>query len=381
MSSNPEHILSDFDFAKMTSLNPEPDIDTFPLTTDHYKSYLAMKHEDMYPPDDFFALQPPPTHFGKVVKALAPLVSFSGRRLAGALIGAPLETALILQSLRRERRDERMITYKQSLSMNQAYENEEEPDVWTGRYNHVGYLTEEQPEGLMDIMKQLIRRHGLFKGLFRAFHWRWLSNVTYEMSRALFTYMLASRNFHYLEGLASYETCAEILARFLTSPLERAVTLATISSGTWSFKPPSLIAILQAITVPLLSSQSSNLISRLSLKPSLLIGIEYLAAGIPLLVTIPLYNLRLRMEASEASSSPFLDLPRYDGLLDCLTQTLFEEGPAALYAGWRVHLTGAMGRLLSIQLRRLVLEMQGRSALGMDDEDDFEVDLMTQEVQ
>lgn len=226
---------------------------------------------------------------------------------------------------------------------------------------------------LLEILRLFIDQQG-FSSLLRPLGWRWSAIVADELvSSATFLSLYSTRASKYSEIIAA------CLGRMAAIPLERMVVVKTVSlDKTISLWPHSWCAsFLYAIIQPLFDHFTPFLFQSLTfrfsnkyLTQTSFVFMDHLVNSLPLIATIPIYNLRLRLEASSVKA-PNVPIKRYGSFLDCLSRVIREEGISTLYSGWRWHLGITMTKVLTRHLATAIDEMHRSESDGLNYDEDF----------
>lgn len=365
------------------TLEGSPDFSSIPLQHHHYQHYLQTNFDDINLPDSYFDFNPPKSHFGRAWEALKPGAIWAGGRLVSCALGMPWEIGLIVKAVvPRDGDSDLEFSGNNNAPPKNPFVAE---NVWdtppTSPFlarDMLGYLAPKpinvnSNDQLPEILRLLINQQG-FNSLLRPLGWRWSATVADELlSSATLLSLYNTRSSRYSDILAA------CMGRIITVPLERMVIVKTISSDrTISLWPHSWTAsLLYAIVQPLLDHFTPLLFQRLSfnfsnkyLMQTSIVFMDHLMNSLPLIATIPVYNLRLRLEASSVKA-PIVPIKRYRSLIDCFSRIIREEGISALYSGWRWHLGVMMSKVLTRHLAIVLDEIHRSGTDGPEYDEDF----------
>ena len=377
------------DCPPIPALEGSPDFSSTPLQHHHYQHYLQTNFDDIHLPDSYFDFNPPKSHFGRVWEAFKPGGIWAGRRLVSCALGMPWEIGLIVKAVVPRDGDSDLDFPNGGIQRGRGNNPPKNPfvaeNVWdtppTSPFlarDALGYLAPKpininSNDQLPEILRLLVDQQGL-NSLLKPLGWRWGAVVADELvNNIAFLSIYGTRLSKYSEILAA------CLGRVSAIPLERMVIAKTVSlDQNISLWPHSWTAsLLHAITQPLFDHFTPILFQSLYfnfsnkyLMQTSLVFMDHLINSLPLIVTIPVYNLRLRLEASSVKA-PIVAIKRYGSLLDCFSRVLKEEGISALYSGWRWHLGVTVSKVLTRHLAIALDEMHQRSSHGVQYDDDF----------
>jgi transmembrane carrier protein len=376
--------FDDHDCSLIPVLEGSPNFSSIPLQHHHYQHYLQTNFDDIHLPDSYFDFNPPKSHFGKVLEVMKPGCMWAGRRLVGCAVGMPWEISLIVKAIVPKDGEsdlalkrERATTTKNPFLTENVWDT---PPTSPSLIRDAGGYLAPKPiridpnDQLLEVLRLLIDQQG-FGCLLRPLGWRWSATIVDELiNNVAFLSLYNARLSKYSEILSS------CLGRVMAVPLERMVVLRTISlDKSMSFWPHSWTAcllhsvaqpLLEHFVPPLFQSVSLSIGNKYLMQTSFVI-MDHLVNALPLIVTIPVNTVRLRLEASSVKA-PILPIKRYTSLLDCFLRMIREEGVSALYSGWRWHLAMTASRVLTRHLAIAIDEMHGIRSGEVDHDEDFD---------